>query len=109
MKTTDNRKRMQQLISEISDMEYHELAEVLNDTLLTCPNFAAQTIEANEFLGEIAEALHGLSFKYLEKFAEDQDQLIHAKKISAQAAAVMKCLYISGGEMVMLANATQAA
>jgi len=99
---------MELLESELVDTGYEMLANILNEANEACPIFAAQTMEAQDFLSEVIDLLHGLNLKNLEGFVNNHDELERAKQIAAQAAAIKKALFISG-DFVMVANTTLAA
>lgn len=95
----NNKARMNQIITALSEAGARELAGVLSEIIRTCPVFSEQKMNAHEFIESLTSILQGLTFKELEKYMqrdEDhmEDQRIVLTKISSQAAQTKNALCI---------------
>lgn len=99
---------MKKLTDELLRIEYDALASVLQETIQTCPVYAAQTLEPQMFVSSIVEMLHGLSFENLEELIDSPEGAVIAYQIAMQAGSIKKSLY-AYGDFIMIANTPQAA
>lgn len=93
----NNKSRMQRLARELSEIGYEPLSLIITEIIVTCPEYAAKEVSPHEFANDMSDVMHGLAYKNLTQFVDDNEESLRARKIAAQAQKVKTSLFVSQG------------